>query len=696
MYFLPDDKKKRKRLVFAYGILVTLLVLGVVWHISSRIARRKTEQLLTQSVEQFVIGLDRDIDIWLETIGDSIVRVMGEAKTLSREEFENLSLLFPQVEISIVSQDGTVLSATDSQCNGMSIYDIPFARDFMVIFTNGGKFISQPFRQSSTDATQICKYGACIFPDGSGMVEVGCSIQNLGQVIKFNLPEWVARQPLGEFGFFVLLGNSLEEKADQASPDENRQILRQNQDALSQKIFACTLPKAGKSHCLSFDYSIYHLVAVIPDREFYSQRNIFFRTTAVYILVFLVPIILLIIRLLDALDEVRKSYRNEKEQQTKDMRVARIIQGSFVLPAEEFMADRMTFRMFATLLPAREVGGDTYGFFPIDDEKVAIFIADVSGKGIPAAIFVTYFRGILWNMLGKIQNLAEAVGKINDHLCQHNEAQMFVTSWLGVMNVAKGTVEYVNAGHNYPYIRRANGTVEILNCRGGLFLGMFPEKKYRAAKCCLEPGDRLFLYTDGVTEAMDAGRRLYGKQRLEKIIEETEGCLLPHVLEDVKGFSGEVQQSDDITILEVAWHGDPKRLSLTLPAVKNSLEGGMSFLQENLAEIDRNCRNRLLITADEILANIVSYSQATQFTINLEIGPDRCRMGFADDGVQYNPLYHDDPKVNIPMEQREPGGLGIMISKKMTNEIKYKYVDGQNILNLLVFRNVPAEDGRPA
>lgn len=224
-------------------------------------------------------------------------------------------------------------------------------------------------------------------------------------------------------------------------------------------------------------------------------------------------------------------------------------------PEEKRMA------LFADMKPAREVGGDFYDFYFTGQDRLAFLVADVSDKGVPAALFMMRAKTILKNFAQTGRPLDEAVAAANDALCEGNAASMFVTAWIGELDLASGVVRYVNAGHNPPVVLRAkDGSAAYLRSRPGLVLGAMPGAKYRAAELALGPGDALYIYTDGITEQTDSKGELFGEERLCALLEqgrflENPGSCTSAVLARVDAHAAGAEQSDDRTQLLLVWRG---------------------------------------------------------------------------------------------------------------------------------------------
>jgi len=220
--------------------------------------------------------------------------------------------------------------------------------------------------------------------------------------------------------------------------------------------------------------------------------------------------------------------------------------------------DHGELELFATNVPAKEVGGDFYDYFKIDDDHVAVVMADVSGKGVGAALFMTISKIVIKNQMMTTKSPAAALTEANRQLCENNDAGLFVTTWSGIFEVSSGELTYTNAGHNPPIIIRKDGTCEYLKGINGLFLAGMEGTQYSESKVTLNKGDELFLYTDGVTEATSTQNELYAEDRLLSCIENHAGDTVKKqvqaVLDDVNIFIGNADQFDDITMLGIKIH----------------------------------------------------------------------------------------------------------------------------------------------
>ena len=213
--------------------------------------------------------------------------------------------------------------------------------------------------------------------------------------------------------------------------------------------------------------------------------------------------------------------------------------------------DQKEIDLYATMHPAKEVGGDFYDFFMLDEKNVAVVIADVSGKGIPAALVMVITKTLIKNEVSMGLSPAEAFTKVNHMLCEGNDNNMFITAWLGVLNTETGVLTYVNAGHNPPAVRLSGDAFTFLRSRPGLVLAGMDGLRYRQYELQMHPGDRIFLYTDGITEAADPAKNLYGNDRLLAYLNTHSGDSLKEVLSGLTADINAFAATEEVVITEI-------------------------------------------------------------------------------------------------------------------------------------------------
>ncbi|MBR1407740.1 MAG: SpoIIE family protein phosphatase [Clostridia bacterium] len=260
-------------------------------------------------------------------------------------------------------------------------------------------------------------------------------------------------------------------------------------------------------------------------------------------------------------DEVRR-VTAEKERIGTELQMATRIQAAMLPHIFPAFPDRPEIDIYAVMDPAKEVGGDFYDYFLIDSDHLCIVMADVSGKGVPAALFMMASKIIIQScaMLG--QSAAEILRKTNEAICSNNAEQMFVTVWLGILELSSGKLTAANAGHEYPVLKRPDGDFEAVRDRHGFVIGGMEGARYKEYEMQVEPGSKLFVYTDGVVEATDSAKQLYGMERMLSALnaakDESPEQILRSVRTSVDGFVKGAEQFDDLTMLCLEYKGSEK------------------------------------------------------------------------------------------------------------------------------------------
>ena len=248
-----------------------------------------------------------------------------------------------------------------------------------------------------------------------------------------------------------------------------------------------------------------------------------------------------------------------KERIESELKVARDIQMGILHKIFPPFPDREDFDIFATIEPAKEVGGDLYDFFFLDDDHLCFAVGDVSGKGVPAALFMAVSKTLIMTKATKGLTSEKVLNRVNEDLSLDNPSMMFVTLFLGILNIRTGELEYCNGGHNPPYLLRKNGDIEPIEMTGGMALGIIEDFSYQSKKIHIGKGDTIFLYTDGVTEAMNEKYELFSEKRLEDEIAALKDKpvqeVVAGIMEKVMAFSEGVPQTDDITMMILRFYG---------------------------------------------------------------------------------------------------------------------------------------------
>lgn len=391
---------------------------------------------------------------------------------------------------------------------------------------------------------------------------------------------------------------------------------------------------------------------------------------------------------INATVDTLKRYIAEAEGRIdRELEFARQIQHSALPTVFPPYPERKDFEIFASMDAAKEVGGDFYDFCLTDSGHLMFLVADVSGKGIPGALFMMRAKTTIRNLVESGKEIDEVFTEANKRLCENNEAEMFVTAWMGLLNTETGLLQYVNAGHNPPLVRHGDGRFEYLRTRPNFILAGMDGTRYQKHELQLYMGDEIFVYTDGVTEAADTENRMYGEERLAGVLSASRGApekLCKTVRADIKIFSEGAEQSDDITMLCVKRNPDTLHGEITVTPDKASIGAVADFLTATLEkwETPMKLANRAQIAVDEIYSNIVYYSGARSATVSVGDDGEKLTIRFSDDGKPYDPTTANEPDITLSAEEREIGGLGIFMVKKMAAEIHYENKDKKNLLTL--------------
>ncbi|MDD3364343.1 MAG: LytS/YhcK type 5TM receptor domain-containing protein [Syntrophomonas sp.] len=386
--------------------------------------------------------------------------------------------------------------------------------------------------------------------------------------------------------------------------------------------------------------------------------------------------------------------RERETQKTKELieselTVAREIQMSIVPKIFPAFPGRPEFDLFAILEPAKEVGGDLYDFFLMDDNHLCFTVGDVSGKGVPASLFMAVTKTLIKAKADIKLGPDEILYQVNNELCEDNDSGMFVTEFLGILTISTGDITFSNGGHNIPYLLRKNGELEVLPKIPGMALGVMEDFPYVCASVQVREGDSLVMFTDGITEAMNPAGELFSEERLENALRGIGGRNardeVNHILQTTRQFVNGANQSDDITILVIQYLYK-KELEYRL---KNELEEipTLAAAIELFAEthkIPDQVVFHVNLSLDELLTNTISYGYTEggehEILVRVALQGETLVIETQDDGLAFNPLENADPDTSQDIEERPIGGLGIHLVRKMMDEIEYRRVENQNIL----------------
>jgi len=386
------------------------------------------------------------------------------------------------------------------------------------------------------------------------------------------------------------------------------------------------------------------------------------------------------------------------ERIQSELRIARDIQTSALPGTFPAFPDRTEFDLFASMDAAKEIGGDFYDFFFIDDDNLFLAVGDVSGKGVPSALFMMTVKTILKSEAVRGAAPVDLLRTVNSLIYPDNSSLMFVTILCATLNVKTGCVTIGNAGHNQPLVTTPGEGAEYVPVPGSPVVGLDENVTPSGATLTLAPGQSLFLYTDGVTEAVDSDDVFYSDERLQgtlaRLVDMDMAAMVNGVRADVKQFARGAPQFDDVTMLAVRFNGRTCRYlaHLTLPADIGTLGQLSATIREcaNRSGLGQDKTGDLELIAEEVLTNIVNHAYTEQkgtVEIDFKTGtPGELTVEFSDEGPAFDVLAVPDPELSANIAERSIGGLGVFLVKQLADDVAYRRGNGRNILTVTVRR----------
>lgn len=571
---------KKRFFVLALAVVYSAII-AAVWIFQQRAASVDLDDLLQCSVDAAIDTIDYNVEPEALRIARSLVYTLGSPEKASSEELARCAKIFEVEEINVADRRGVVVASNVRANLGFDFTASEKTADFAAL-TNGVGYCCPKFRpsMSGTGKSAWLKYVGIPFAKG-GFVQVGHTYTGFRQRLIYMLGRLMNDYPAGEDGYYLLVDRQrgdivsgpkvymqgkmlVESGIDPAAFGDDRRV----EDTILPYSISdrpCPCVVFGSEEGETMEAFVYRLrldfapemdvyVVLSRDEVFYTRNRVVSMTMIILAAVFLIGGGLFL-KVLQQHALVEELHEKEDRKRRQDIKMASNIQHA-ALPVK--FPDLPNVRLFASMRAAKDVGGDFYDFERLSDGRLLVVCADVSDKGIPAAMFMMRSKSVIRAEVESKPTLVEAVTAANVSLADGNEDPvMFVTAWIGVLDLKTGELEYVNAGHNPPYLRRADGTLEPLKEKRGLVLAATDVARYRSAQVALHDGDVLFLYTDGVTEANDAKGALYGEGRLEKLLSEqgadTPEALCRKVVASVDAFAADVPQADDITVMALAY-----------------------------------------------------------------------------------------------------------------------------------------------
>ena len=336
--------------------------------------------------------------------------------------------------------------------------------------------------------------------------------------------------------------------------------------------------------------------------------------------------------------------------------------------------------------------------FMIDHDHFCFCVGDVSGKGVPAALFMAVTKTLIKSRAANDLSPASILSHVNSEQSQGNDSCMFVTIFLAVLNLHTGEMTYSNAGHNPPYVQTAAGGLERLGERHGPVIGAMEGIAYGEDSVTLGAGDLVYLYTDGITEAMNSNRDLYGEDQLRDQLAGDDYESAKHAVtmsvDRVWEFQGDAPQADDITVLAVRFHGAhdqggtvelTMQLANRMEEIDTANSSFNAFAEENALPVA--LQRQLNLCFDELLNNIISYGynddEEHEIEIHVKLLKEELVVTISDDGKPFNPFGNEPPDIKLPVEDRPIGGLGVHLVRNVMDRVSYERHGEHNVVQLI-------------
>lgn len=604
---LMKNKKTKLSHSFQQWLLVLvsiafLVTIAFLWLIQTQLSEKNAIDLMKLNLSDVREDINDASDEHLLELAGNIAADLNAMDDIDSSCLPALAAKYDVTEINVINENGIIFATTYPSFMGYDMASGTQSAQFLGLLSGEKEYVQQ-YQPVSYDASISRKYGGVVLERG-GFVQVGYGAERFQQDIDEFVVGVTRNRHVGSGGCIVIADEEWNIVSDRYG-NEGKNLNVTGLwigDRPEDQVF--TADVYGQiSYCMYHTTEGYRIVAVMPQSEAALSRNVsVIVTTAMQIVVFVALFIMIFVLVkqlvvnniyqinnslsaitegkLDTVVDVRshvefddlsndinstvdtlKHYIADANARIDaELAFAKAIQHSALPSVFPPYPNRKEFDIHATMHTAKEVGGDFYDFYFVDEDTLAFLVADVSGKGIPAAMFMMQSKTLLKSCTESGMSVEQVFTTANDKLCENNDAGMFVTAWMGLLNVKTGQLTFANAGHNPPLLRRADGSFEYLKTRAGFVLAGTEGIRYRKNEQQLNPGDTIYLYTDGVTEATDTAENLYGEDRLLTLLNKQQSVSAKDICEavktDVDAFAGEAEQFDDITMLCLTYYGE--------------------------------------------------------------------------------------------------------------------------------------------
>ncbi len=732
-----------QRWLLACIIIAYVVTSSFTFVLQNGIVKIETQEVFTAAINDVEADIKRKSDAQL-------LRIAKDVK-IDYEKYDEISfqLLINKYdikEVNVVNEDGLIINSTEEDV--INTYDMNSkaqSKEFVDKLKTQDSFV-QEYSPRGKDQSVWRKYAAVNLADG-GFIQVGYDAEQFHQMLDAFVVDVTKNRHVGTGGFVAVCDEQLNLVIDNeyaglpisaigiTPPEEMQEGNTATALYYADIIDGKTNESAKYMYVFKFVEG-YCIIAAMPQAEAMFMRDASLYTSIfMQVLIFaalFVFIYILIKRVIinnlnkinDTLGRITKGDLNVTVDVRSNAEFSSLSDdiNSTVATLKQYIAEAAAridkeleyakqiqlsalptnfpagedYKIYAQMIAAKEVGGDFYDFYKLSDTTVAFLVADVSGKGIPAAMFMMTAKTIIKDLAERGLAVNDIFTLVNEKLCENNESGMFVTAWMGILDLTTGKIQFANAGHNPPLLKQENGSFEYLKMRAGFVLGGMDGIKYRAGEITLSPGDRLFLYTDGVPEATNLENKLYGEERLQEFMNANASMeaseLLTAIKSSVDEFVGEAPQFDDITMLlfdyKIEKEGE-RDVNRTFPAKVEALSDVLGFVEQELDNLEcpMKIQTAVCVAIEEVFVNVAHYAYGEEegdvtFGIGFDKESRTITFRLADRGIPFDPLKKPDPDITLSAEEREIGGLGIFIAKKTMDTLAYVHENGENILTM--------------
>lgn len=733
-------KKEKKHILETFQVWLSICVfLAFIFTIlfnntlQDKMSESNTSYILKSSIDDVKKEIQYNSDKNLLNVTNEILNELDGG--YSNTVLEQLALEYNVSVIHIVNEMGIIKYSSDSIYVDFDMNSGNQSKEFMVLVNGNKNEFVQPYGPTTIDSNISMKY-AGVKIDGIGFIQVGYDANRFQSDIYEQVKEAAKFRHVSQNGYIIVCNENFKV----ISGIEGSEELSLSQDGSKGNIQENMLfemkVQGIDSLCMFSKTEGYFIVSVIPVSEAVFTKELTNYVSGFIIIVVFVALFINVYFLikkivvenlhkvnhslseitngnLNIVVDVReneefdslsndinstvdtlKRYINEAAARIdEELKIAKLIQYSS-LPYKNMKSEVLDIN--AEMFTAKEVGGDFYDYYFLEENKLAFLVADVSGKGIPGAMFMMRAKTVIKNLAQSGLEIDEIFTKANEELCKNNDADMFVTAWMGIIDLDSGVVKYANAGHNPPLIKQGKDFT-YLKSRPNFVLGGMSNVKYAKNEIKLSCNDILYLYTDGVSEATNKDNELFGEEKLNSILSSSNNyqveSLCKIVKEEIDAFVGDNEQFDDITMLCLEYKKRNKSVkkSMKLKPDLEEMRKIEDYLNKELELINASIKeiNQFNIVIDEVFSNLVNYSGCKEIKLDINISDDLVKLVFKDDGSKFNPL--EDVKevdINVSSEEREIGGLGIHIVKNIMDEVTYEYKDNKNKLTIIKRRQI--------